>query len=304
MKRHIFNMLLILSANLSSSSWFACAPAEAYSGRISIESSGLSRSAIIVEHERLKRSRRPTIIVLHRGNSNGARIRRVLGLEEIARSGPVMVYPDAFGGRWSDQAGPEAERDENFIHDLIGKLVSNGISDPHKIFIVGESLGGMMALRLVCDPDNSFAGAAILISGLPTDLEKSCKPGRPLPILLISGTSDPLVPYHGGKSNLPESKTDVLSAKATLGIFAKAADCSETFTTAAYPSKVPNEATRVFLEKLNGCKAPVELIRVEGGGHHIPGRASGAPGSKASGAHNFDIDAAKLIWAFFRRAGG
>jgi len=103
---------------------------------------------------------------------------------------------------------------------------------------------------------------------------------------------------------LPESKTDVLSAKATLDIVAKAADCADTFTTAAYPAKMQNETTRAFLDKFNGCKAPIEMLRIEGGGHHIPGRTNGGPGSKANGAHNFDVDAAKLIWSFFRRAGG
>lgn len=279
-------------------------PATAFSGHITIDSDGVTRSAMIVEHERLKKSRRPTIIVLHGGNSNGARIRRVLGLEDLARSGPVLVYPDAIGGRWSDAADKIASRDELFIHDLIGKLVANGISDPHRIFIVGVSLGGMMALRLACDRANTFAGAAIVISGLTADLVQSCKPARPLPLMLIAGTNDPFVPYHGGTATLRESKVELASTETTLALFGKSANCGDTITTTAFPTKDPHEKTNAYLDKLNGCKVPVELIRIEGGGHTIPGHAGGAASRRANGPHNFDVDAAKLIWAFFRKLGG
>ena len=200
--------------------------------------------------------------------------------------------------------GPEASRDAAFIHDLIAKLVADGIADRRKVFLIGISSGGATALRLACDDANAFAAVAAVITGMPADLATSCKPSRPVPFLLIAGTADTLIPFQGGKANLPDDKGEFLSADATLAIFAKAAGCGEGRATTAFPDRDPHDGTRAYLDKVNGCKAPVELVRVEGGGHAIPGRANAGAGDSPRGARNSDVDAAKFIWEFFRRLGG
>ena len=278
--------------------------ASAFSGRMSVESGGVTRSAIVVEHERLKRSRRPVVLVLHGGNGNGARIRRNLGLEDVGRSaGRIIVYPDAIGGHWSDGPGAAASRDVAFIRDLVGKLVSEGIADRRKVFLVGSSTGGMMVLRTLCESGESFAGAAVLIAGLPADLADTCKPARPLPLLMVLGTADALVPYKGGRTSLPDSKIDVLSADSTLSVFARAAGCADTRATTPVPDRDPHDGSRAYIDKFTGCKVPVELVRVEGGGHSIPGRSVEGRVSGAVGTRNNDVDTARLIADFFKPLG-
>ncbi len=279
-------------------------PAAAASGRISIESGERMRTAILVQHRRLKQARRPLVIVLRASREKGQRVRHSLGLDEMASSaGPVLVYPDPLGGRWSEAPGPEAARDAVFIRDLIARLVADGLVDRRKVFLVGVSNGGFTALRLACDSTQLFAGAAAVISAAPADLGASCRPSRPLPLLMIVGTADPFIPYAGGKAALPESKIDVLSVDAALAIFGKAAGCGEGRTTTPIPDRDPHDGTRSYLDKLNGCKVPVEALRVEGGGHSIPGHLS--RGETASrGAHSNDFEAARTIWDFFSRLGG
>ena len=69
---------------------------QAASGKLQFDSGGLSRSAFVIEHERLKRGARVTLIILHGGSGSGMRTRRTLGLEDVIRSyGVVVVYPDA-----------------------------------------------------------------------------------------------------------------------------------------------------------------------------------------------------------------
>ena len=252
-------------------------PARAASGRISIESGGVARSAILVLNRRLKQARRPLVIVLRSTGDKGARLKRIFGMDELAGSaGPVLVYPDPVGGHWSEQAGPDATRDGAFVRDLIAKLVSDGIVDKRKVFIVGVGNGGFTAFRIVCDNANLFAGAAALVTALPADLADTCKPARPVPLIMIAGTADAAIPYAGGKVTLPASKTNVLSVDATLAVFAKAAGCGDGRSTTAIPDRDTHDGTRAYLDKLNGCKVPVQLLRVEGGGHSVPGRA-GAP---------------------------
>ncbi|MFZ3328407.1 MAG: phospholipase, partial [Methylocella sp.] len=151
----------------------------AAAGRVTIVSGGVPRSAIVVEHRRLKQARRSAVIILRGGREKGARLRRILDLEEMTRSsGAVLIYPEPLAGRWGDAPGPEMRRDSVFIHDLIAKFVTRGIADRGKVFLVGIGTGGMMALRLACDEKNVFAGMAVLGASLPSDLEASCKPSH------------------------------------------------------------------------------------------------------------------------------
>jgi polyhydroxybutyrate depolymerase len=285
----------------------------AASGRINVESGGINRTAILVEHARLKKTRRPVIIILHSGGGNAVRVRHTLGLEDRARSAsPVMVYPEAIGSHWSDAANADDSRDMVFIHDLVAKLISEGIADRHRIFIVGISSGGILALKLACGGGQDFAGIVPIFADLPSELAASCKPSRPVPFLLILGTADPFVPYSGGAASLIDSKAELLSGNATLDVFAKAAACSDGHTTVTFADHDARDNSRVYLDKLNGCKVPVELLRVEGGGHLLPRTGMLAPGARAPdgergapppGMRNRDVDAPLLIWDFLRRLG-
>ena len=73
-------------------------------------------------------------------------------------------------------------------------------------------------------------------------------------------------------------------------------------TNAPYPSRNPKGGTRAILERDATCKVPVELVKIEGGGHNIPG--PGRNIAPASGPHNADVDAARLIFEFFARLKG
>ncbi|HEX3496925.1 MAG TPA: phospholipase [Methylocella sp.] len=275
----------------------------AAAGRVTIVSDGVPRTAILVQHRRLKQARRSAVIILRGGREKGARLRRVLDFEEMARSsGAVLIYPEPLAGRWGDAPGPEVRRDVVFIHDLIAKFVTRGIADRGKVFLVGMGTGGMMALRLACDERNVFAGMAVLGASLPSDLEASCKPSHPIPLMMIAGTADTVVPLQGDKASLPRGKTELLSIDATLGLFGKAAGCAGGMTTTLFPGKVTHDGTRAYLDKLNHCEVPVEAVRIEGGGRALPGLSSeGGPGH---GLATGEVNSAKLVWDFFRPLGG
>jgi polyhydroxybutyrate depolymerase len=279
--------------------------AAAAAAHVTIDSGGLRRTAVLVERERLKLGRRPVIVVLHGGSGSGARVRRNLGLEEAIRSRNVtLVYPDAINGHWGETK-EAAQRDIDFLRTLIDRLIANGTADRRKIFLVGSSTGGMLALRIACErAGEAYAGVATIIANLPADIAESCQPPKPIPLMVINGTANPIMPYAGGTTKLSDSKVDVVSTDATLAPFAKADGCGDGRTTIALPDRDPKDGTRSYIDKLNGCKTPIELIRVEGGGHTIPGRyTAGTTRGQPVGAHTNDFDAAHLIWDFFRRLG-
>jgi polyhydroxybutyrate depolymerase len=288
-----FIAFVLVAGPLAGACWLLLAfsgfpsAALAAAGRVTVVSDGVPRTAILVQHRRLKQ----------------ARLRRTFGFEEMARSsGAILIYPEPLAGRWGDAPGPEARRDSVFIHDLIAKFVARGIADRSRVFLVGIGTGGMMALRLACDEKNVFAGIAVLGASLPSDLEASCKPSHPIPLMMIAGTADPVVPVSGGKASLPHSKTELLPIDATLDLFGKAAGCTGGMTTTNFPDKDLHDGTRAYLDKLNNCKVPVEAVRIEGGGHAPPGLSSeGGPGH---GLAKDDVNSAKFVWDFFRPLGG
>ena len=295
MFRPAFYLALALAACL------APAPADAAAGRITLESAGVKRAAIVVENVRLKKKRRPVVVVLRANQAATIRMPRRLGIEEVSRAAaPILVYPEALDRVWPDRPGPAFDRDAAFVRDLVARIVQQGRGDPRRVYLVGAAGGGMTAMRIAC-ASNEFAGLAVAISALPADLAQSCKPAAPLPFLLIAGTSDPLIPFGGGLARTRGATTEVASAEATLAVFARAAGCSENRTSAPLADRDRADGTRVTVEKFSGCKAPVEFYRVDGGGHTLPGRWNQADSGVVVGARNNDIDAARVFWDFLSR---
>jgi hypothetical protein len=51
-----------------------------------------------------------------------------------------------------------------------------------------------MAHRLACETDR-FAAIAVVSGNLSTSVARSCSNGKPVSVLALQGTDDPLVPY-------------------------------------------------------------------------------------------------------------
>ena len=281
---------------------FFGAPAQAFTGRLNIEVAGQKRSAIFVEPERLKRSPRTAVIVLHgASNGSGRRLQANLGLDEMLRgTGAVAVYPDALEGGWNvtGEAGPD---DPAFLRALAARLVADGVADGRKIFLIGISTGGMTALRVGCQSPDYLAGVGALISGLPAKLQAGCKP-PPLAFLLLNGTANPVAPYQGGLTKLPGFKDEIVSAEATLAPFVAANECSSQRNLREFPDRDPSDGSRVVMERFVGCKRLVELVRVEGGGHTLPGRPARSDRGQSVGALNKDVNVSRLIAEFVRQS--
>lgn len=271
-------------------------------GRVTLTIDGVKRTATLVEFERLKKRARPVIMVLHGGaggSGAGLRARRNLGLDQFARNmGAIIVYPDAADGFWgrAKPGQPEAN-DSGFLRALATRLIEEGVTSKRRIYIAGVSGGGMIAMKIACEHSDLFAGVGSFIANIPTDFAADCRPAQPVAFMMINGTADPMVPFNGGSANMPEGPRDVLSADATFDLFAKAADCSGR-QQQSMQDRDRGDGSRVSLEKGTGCKMPVELVKVEGGGHTIPGRRLSSTRGLPVGAQNNDLDGARLMWDF------
>jgi polyhydroxybutyrate depolymerase len=277
-------------------------PAEAAYGRVTLTVNGVKRTATLVEFDRLKKRRRPVIMVLHGGaggSGAGLRARRNLGVDAIARKyGAIVVYPDAADGYWGRaKAGEVAPDDAGFLRALATRLIEQGVASHRRIYVAGVSGGGMLAMKLACEQSDLFSGAGAFVANMPSDWAASCNPAQPVAFMLMNGTADPMVPFNGGVANMPEGPRDVLSAEATYALFSKAAQCGGQ-RTETIVDRDRNDGSRVVIEHGVNCRAPVEFVKVEGGGHTIPGRRLSSSRGLPVGAQNNDLDGARLMWEF------
>ena len=272
----------------------------------SLKSGGDLRNYWLVRPEGLEKTKpAPLLMVLHGSAGSGEDMMTVTrrGFERLAdKEKFVVVYPDALERRWNDQGG--TVDDVGFLLAIVDKLVADGLVDKNRIYVAGISNGGMMAQRLACEQADRIAGIATVAGGLPEPLQATCKPARALPVLVIQGTEDPIVPWSGGAVAGFEDFGKVLSARETAKFWAANNRCGDGGVIAAEPDRDRKDGTRVKMEVFASCPAgaAVKLAAVEGGGHTWPGGYQYLP-ERFIGRTSQDVDANVLIWNFFKDAG-
>ncbi|TQF41285.1 polyhydroxybutyrate depolymerase [Bradyrhizobium sp. UNPF46] len=259
----------------------------------------------------------PLVVALHGKTQRGAdMVARTAWPQVAKREGLAVVFPDGLNHAWADartKAGPALRGpppgtdDVAFIAKLVEKLVANGTADPKRVYVTGVSNGGAMAMTLLCARADLFAAGASVIMNLTDEAAVTCHPSRPLPMLLMNGTADPLVPYAGGRGSSYFAADGFWSTEETLAFWRKLNGCE---TDDAARSDLPdsNAADQSTVTRISSrCPGghDVVLYRVNHGGHRMPGFAPDARFPKVAasllGPQNGDIDGAETIWAFFSR---
>ncbi len=259
----------------------------------------------------------PLVLLLHGGFSSASDMWET----ELAQSWKALADRDGFllvlpegapdagnplGHHWNDcrvDAGNadslSSEDDVGFIARVIDVIEAGVAVDPSRIYVTGASNGGMMTYRLAMQLGDRFAAAAAIIANLP-DPSECPLTAEPLPILIMNGTADPVMPYDGGCVAGPScQRGSVKSTALTVGFWLHANAVPEPFAPVItdLPDTAPSDNSTIrvfrFVDAVGGND--VVLYRVEGGGHCAPG-----PGSFPATYKNRDIDAATEIWGFFQ----
>ena len=95
-------------------------------------------------------------------------------------------------------------------------------ADPKRIYVTGVSNGGAMTMTLVCERADLFAAAASVIMNFTDEFADACHPSRPVPMLMMNGTADPLIPYEGGRGTSRFAVDGFWSTEKTLALLAQA----------------------------------------------------------------------------------
>jgi polyhydroxybutyrate depolymerase len=254
----------------------------------------------------------PLVLVLHASQGDGAQMRigSIYGFDILAdREGFVVAYPDGFERHWNDcrRGGPYSANtqdvdDPAFLAALVDHLVERFGIDRGRVYATGLSNGGQMSLRLALERPDLVAAVAPVAASLPTDDNLDCaKSGRPVAVLFVNGTDDPMNPYAGGPVALYGvwgNRGSVLSAEASAEAFAGWAGHAGPPEVTTLPDTDPGDGSTIEVRAWRGPEGPdVVLYRVEGGGHTFPNRTHPYP--RFIGRTNADIDGAEEIWRFF-----
>lgn len=254
----------------------------------------------------------PLLIVLHGGGGTGKGMVKLTrgGFNHIADKYKFMVaYPDAIERHWNDGRGLDyrAMRDNvddvGFISQLIDQLIKKRRIDKDRVYVTGASNGGLMSYRLACDLTNKIAGIAPVIASMGKHLAMKETPSGPMPVLIINGTKDPLMPWNGGEKYIRGKRLGVfLSTPATVEYWVKINGCPPNPLVTRLNDKDPHDGATVRVEtyKTGKSGADVILYAVEGGGHTWPGGVQYLP-QTTIGTTCKDFDACRVIWDFFAR---
>jgi polyhydroxybutyrate depolymerase len=282
---------------------------------LSIEHDGYSREFILhlpKDHARLGRI--PLVIALHGGGGTAkGMIRLTYGrFNELADlHGFLVAYPQGLKKSWNDgRDDPISFAHKNDIDDigfltaLIQTIIEKYKADPQRVFVTGISNGGFMSIRVSRDLTDQVKAAAPVCAAIPFTTKDAHLTSPPMNILLLNGTTDPLVPYSGGYVQvLGKKRGKILSTDETIAILIKKNACPDSPVTEHLEDKDPHDGTRViryeYMNNETGKK--VVLLKVVNGGHTWPGGWQYL-GEKLVGKTSMDINACNEIWNFFRTA--
>lgn len=253
----------------------------------------------------------PLLLVFHGSLQDAAGLRAAsgYGFDKLAvEHGFVVVYPDAYEGNWHTclSAWDYPARTENIDDNGLAEALIARFGDSHgvdaaRVFAAGLSNGGQMVFRLAAEMPDQFAGLATVAATQPTADNFTCEASsRPVPMLLINGTRDPIVPYAGGITSLFgfQPRGTGLSAPDTARHFARINGITAPPIASTLDHQESSGATSVAVASYTQEGAsPVIAYTVINGGHVVPNPDYAAP--RLQGPTTHDLDAPVVIWSFF-----
>jgi len=203
-------------------------------------------------------------------------------------------YPGGSSGQSGGHENRPTPADDNaFIDQMLDKLSSEYSVDASRVYAAGLSDGGFMAFRLGCTMADRFAAIAAVGAAMPKNM--TCLPSHPLTVVMMNGTSDPIVHYSGGHVG----RYSVLSADDSAKYWAKLSGCQSK----PQRQKIsPNEkgGMKTQIDTYDDCQkgAQVALYSIDGGGNTWPGGEQYLV-EKVIGKTSNDLNANDVIWSFF-----
>jgi polyhydroxybutyrate depolymerase len=254
----------------------------------------------------------PLVVVVHGAFDNAKGMAKFTGFNALAdRENFLVLYPNGIGilgylqhwnaGHCCGKAQAEAIDDVGFVAAAIEDAASRLNVNRRRIFMLGFSNGGMFAYRFAAERGEMLAGFAVLAASMgsrtpETEAEWQLpEPPRPIPLLIMHGTDDHSVPFHGKQSQRRGRPRYYQSVAQSVAFWRSRNGCGD----AEPPRLLFNGAVR--LTKWSNCAdhSAVWLYVLQNWGHVWPGPYFTDSLEDRHPLKGFD--AAKIIWDFFKQ---
>jgi polyhydroxybutyrate depolymerase len=266
-----------------------------------IKLDGTTRSYLLyVPHSPPKDHPLPLFLVFHGGGAHDYNMPRFTGFDAIAEShGFLVAYPESVNGHWNDGRDLSPADDVGFVRAVISEIERSHTVDSGRIYATGISNGGFFSLRLACDLADRISAVASVAATMPEPLLPACHPSKPVSIMFIQGTSDPLVHMEGGAVARTHGRN--ISLADSVHFWLDQDQLTKKLQSSDLPSHDPN-GTSVHRDIYDGGKQGTEVVvyTIHGGGHTWPGGQQYLPVFLV-GKVNHDLKASDVIWEFFSR---
>jgi polyhydroxybutyrate depolymerase len=205
------------------------------------------------------------VISLHGAGQTGADLAGITNYNAVAdQHGFVVAYPDGVDFSWADGRGasvPDRQGvdDVGFIVALVDRLSREYGIPPGHVFATGMSAGAFMTTRLACERADVFSAIAPVAGTLGVAFP--CAPSRPVSVMQVHGTADPVVPFGGGTMLGRGGYSDIVAAPAMAQRWRDLDGCGG--------APAENVAGAVHRFTSAGCAggSEVDFVQVDGGGH-------------------------------------
>ncbi len=242
------------------------------------------------------------VVSLHGGGGTGMGQKGLTNFDTVAEAHNLLVvYPDGYDKSWADGRGASpADRhhvdDVGFLVALVGKLLNDYKIAPGHVFVTGMSNGGFMANRLACDRADVFAAVAPVAGTLGVDV--ACKPSRPVSVWEAHGTTDPLVPFNGGRVRGRGGVSRSISAASMVDKWKSVDGCQGDPARQVLPDVGDGTVVRRFDYTACAPSSEVVFYQIDNGGHTWPGGKQYLP-KPVIGATTRAFDGSETIAEFF-----
>ena len=273
------------------------------------------------------RSSRPMPLVLllhgHFGNAdvmtgeNNKTAPYRIWLDIADREGWVLLIPDGeFGSDnkrgWNDcrsntMTNPTTD-DVFFLNSLVRTITAKYSINKKRIYAHGTSNGGMMVYRLAIESPNLFRAVTPVVASMP-EFSKCRESFAPMPIMIINGTRDPLVPYNGGKigrkRDQNQGRGSVVSTADTVKYWVENNGINTRPKIRMLPNSNKRDRSVIRVETYTGGRnnSEVVLYKMIGGGHTEPSIQERYHKlyKLIVGNQNHDVEMAEEVFTFFQR---
>ncbi|MDB5118586.1 MAG: Polyhydroxybutyrate depolymerase [Mucilaginibacter sp.] len=236
----------------------------------------------------------PLVISLHGGFASPRGMFHLADFRPVADKEKFMVVCPASKHFWHDGADLHGIDDVKFIDHLITYMIKTYHADPERVYVTGISNGGFMTTRLACQLHQRIAAIAVVAASL--DIGEGYDLEKPMPVLYIHGTKDPVVDYKGGKlfGRNVFSHQDIIKKWVALD------QCNPVPVITNIPDAA-KDGTNIIKEEYHNLQNNLKVISytINNGGHTWPGGWQYFP-KFIVGKTTHNLNGCKAIWDFFK----